>query len=646
MTTSFDTHIRPDLPDSRDWIYRPSLTRLPHAVARPEGVGVRNQQYEGACTGFALAAAIDYLRRKAGDTNEVSARMLYEMAKRHDEWAGEEYEGSSLRGAIQGWKNMGVCLEADWPYRKPAGESDFAYALTVERAKAARNITLGAYYRLRPEITHFHDALASVGVIVASARVHDGWSRPDEEGGIPYLPNAGILGGHAFAVVGYNAEGFWVQNSWGGDWGQGGFALWRYEDWIDNVMDAWVFQVALPAPQIFGKIPLSSKLVEPGRDSGTGQAEFVRPTVTRDSIAGHFVHVDDGRFAKPDRYWSDRNDVEITASRLADKPATEYGHLLVWGHGGLNSPKAAARRIEALKPVFKENGIYPYHVMYDTGLAEELKDLVFRKSGEGRERAGGLADWRDHMVEHLARRPGTLVWEEMKRDAGDCFAPLSARERNSQDPATGAGTLALKIFIDKLRNLPASKRKQIHLVGHSTGAILFGHLLSALRNYNLEIASLHLLAPACRIDFYQQHYLPVLAGRHKLKIRDFHVYNLRDALERGDTVGSELVYGKSLLYLVSNAFERTAQAPLLGLEKFVLNDPDVKNLFDGHPGTAPQFHWSNGASSAETRSRTHGGFDNDPLTMNHILRKVLGQAPKRPFNDEDLNWDKRLPLDA
>ena len=32
------------------------------------------------------------------------------------------------------------------------------------------------------------------------------------------------LGGHAFAIVGYNEVGFLVQNSWGPEWGKGGFA--------------------------------------------------------------------------------------------------------------------------------------------------------------------------------------------------------------------------------------------------------------------------------------------------------------------------------------------------------------------------------------------------------------------------------------
>ena len=57
---------------------------------------------------------------------------------------------------------------------------------------------------------------------------------------------------------------------------------------------------------------------------------------SRDEIAGHFVHVDDGRFATRDRYWSTPEDTANTADLVGQ--SDEYQHLLVYGHGGLNSP--------------------------------------------------------------------------------------------------------------------------------------------------------------------------------------------------------------------------------------------------------------------------------------------------------------------
>ena len=86
-------------------------------------------------------------------------------------------------------------------------------------------------------------------MIVVSAKVHAGWDDP-ADGRI--IKSKKITGGHAFAVVGYDEEGFWIQNSWTDGWGDGGLALWTYEDWIENVMDAWGFRLALPTPSIFG----------------------------------------------------------------------------------------------------------------------------------------------------------------------------------------------------------------------------------------------------------------------------------------------------------------------------------------------------------------------------------------------------------
>ena len=35
---------------------------------------------------------------------------------------------------------------------------------------------------------------------------------------------------------------------------------------------------------------------------------------------------------------------------------------------------------------------------------------------------------------------------------------------------------------------------------------------------------------------------------------------------------------------------------------------------------------------------THGGFDNDPATMNSVLTRILGRKPKYPFNARDLDY--------
>ena len=91
------------------------------------------------------------------------------------------------------------------------------------------------------------------------------------------------------------------------------------------------------------------------------------------------------------RYWSNADDVLETARFVAQNKENKYQHLLLYAHGGLNSPKDSARRIAAMKETFKDNGIYPYHFMYDTGILEELKDVISRRGKSADERAGGFA---------------------------------------------------------------------------------------------------------------------------------------------------------------------------------------------------------------------------------------------------------------
>ena len=599
-----------DVPDLRDWPFEPSLRMLRRYITVPRGLQILDQKTEGACTGFGLAAVINLLNRERGSKVRVSPRMLYEMARLHDEWPGEDYAGSSCRGAIKGWYNMGVCSDAKWPYLdgKPG-------ALTVSRAKAARDNTIGAYYRVQPNIAEFHAALNEAGAIFCSAGTHPGWMRPSRSTGvIPYIKQA--EGGHAFAIVGYNSKGFWIQNSWGKGWGKGGLGLWQYEDWLDNVMDAWVFSLALPTPQIW-HLPPSGDLNRSG--------SALSPSPARSEIAGHFIHVDDGRFHTRGRYWSNIEDVRATA-RLVAQNRGKYRHLLLYAHGGLNSPKDSARRIAAMKETFKANGIYPYHFMYDTGIVEELKDVVLRRADNTIERTGNLGDWCDRLLEWATRIPGRALWREMKDGARLPFLPQRA----------GSETLAA--WLTELARDDAATLK-VHICGHSTGAILLARLLETMEDLapTLRIETCTLFAPAASTALFESHYYPYLVSPPEtFGIDRMQVLNLTDRRERDDNVAG--IYRKSLLYLVANAFEEQVPEPLLGLQ----TDLDGLLQKDKMQRVRDRFavYYSDGDVSPFSRSTTHSGFDNDPASMNHLLRTILGDGnpPVREFTREILNY--------
>ncbi|MEM7403765.1 MAG: C1 family peptidase [Pseudomonadota bacterium] len=603
-------NVRPDAPDVRDRYYEPALIPLAKSVRNLDGK-VLNQEDEGACTGFALAAVINLLNRRAGDAFHASPRMLFEMARLHDHLPGENYSFSTCRGAIRGWANMGVCAETEWRY-EPFNPGE----LTIKRAISARNHPLGAYYRLRPNVVDYHAALNEVDAIYVSARLHTGWLNPVPRDELALIPQSDIpMMGHAFAIVGYDDDGFIVQNSWGTEWATNGFAVWRYEDWQSSISDGWVFRLGVPTPQIFGQAAHGKR--------PPAEAEFFKRSPKRHQISGHFAHFDDGRFVTNGKYWTNLDDIRRTAKHIASKQDW-YRHVMIFAHGGLNSSADSARRINALKEGFMRNRVYPFHLMYDTGLAEELKDALVRSSDKADEQASGFFDWvvenvteaTDSAIESLIRAPGTAIWEEMKRGGRTPFQTEAVAGQPD-------GLKAMKVLASALEGSGIG----LHLVAHSAGSVLMGHLLKALDTLKRRdlVDSCTLFAPACTLDFFDEHYRPRLAANAaRTRIPTLDIYNLTNKLERDDSVAG--IYRKSLLYLVSNAFERGKERPLLGMQKFTKKLELPHNV---------GIVYSNGKGEA-TRSETHGGFDNDAPTLNSTLARILRHAPEEPFKDNEV----------
>ena len=165
----------PDKIDLRDWAYHPTLQILPDEVVNcPLVPEILDQGSEGACTGFALAAVINFLLHQRRATRRVSPRMLYELARRYDEWPGEKYEGSSSRGAMKGWERHGVCRRELWP-NDWHGPQHFNQAI----AEQAVLTPGGTYYRVNfRQVRDIHAAIYEVGIVYVTLTVHAGWNEP------------------------------------------------------------------------------------------------------------------------------------------------------------------------------------------------------------------------------------------------------------------------------------------------------------------------------------------------------------------------------------------------------------------------------------------------------------------------------------
>jgi hypothetical protein len=624
---------RPDTLDFRDKMYVATLYEVPVKIDldkyRQYKVPILDQGQEGACTGFGLASVAHYLLRKrehVPDINPVSARMLYEMAKRYDEWPGEDYSGSSARGAMKGWHKHGVCGDKCWPYNK---ETSTDNRLNDDRTSDALQRPLGAYYRVNHlDLVAMHSAMAEVGVLYATCNVHEGWTHINEDGVIPFMEK--MLGGHAFVIVAYDHRGFWIQNSWGASWGKEGYALITYDDWLANSKDTWVARLGAPVELLKSNTMAISHAASAGKSQAYTYADL-RP---------HIISIGNNGELRPGGDFGTTID-EVKTIFKEDIPRVTKDwakkRLLLYAHGGLVSESAAVQRLAEYRPALLQAEIYPITFIWKTDawttITNILQDAVRRRRPEGflDSSKDFMLDRFDDALEPLARTlTGKLQWDEMKKNA------LLATKGE-----TGGARLTLQ-FIEELAK-QFGDNLEIHIISHSAGSIFQAPLIQLLTTNGeitagplkgesgmaLKVKTCALWAPACTIALFKEAYLPAIANK---SIEQFTLFTLTDEAEQNDHCAH--IYNKSLLYLVSDAFEDKQRiplfregTPLLGMQKFVNRDPDLKSLFNSR-----QADWiisPNSASEGSTErstSTSHGAFDDDHATVNATFGRMLNKG--------------------
>ncbi len=611
-----------DTLDFRDRMFVPTLIevapRIPLRDYLAWKVPILNQGTEGACTGFGLATVANYLLRRRRDPEKVnvSPRMLYEMAKRYDEWPGEKYEGSSARGAMKGWHKHGICLEADWPFKPKK-------ALAAERWQSASRRPLGAYFRVNHrDLVAMHSAIAEVGILYATATVHAGWDEVGNSGIIPLREKE--LGGHAFAIVGYDDRGFWIQNSWGTRWGREGFGLVSYDDWLDHGTDVWVARLGAPV-----KLHTAEAMAV----SFTAAAKGSRSYVFCD-LQPHIVSLgNDGELRTDGTYGTDATEVaDIFRTALPRVTAHwKKKRVLLYAHGGLVPEDSALQRVADYRAAMLEAEIYPLAFIWRTDFWTTLKnildDALSRRKPEGILDASKdfMLDRLDDALEPLARLlSGKSQWDEMKENA--LLATTSAK---------GGARVVLSELLQLCAKDPTV---EVHVAGHSAGSILLAPLVERLaaaplpsgprKGKPVPIESCTLWAPAITTALFKTTYLPAAkSGR----IKRLALFTLTDEAEQDDSCAG--IYHKSLLYLVSHAFERKARIPvfrsgepILGMEKCIEDDKELRDFF--RAGTADWVLSPNDApleSGRSSRAKAHGAFDDDEATLRATLRRILAQ---------------------
>jgi C1A family cysteine protease len=213
-----------------------------------------NQANCGSCVAFASIGVMEtQMRIASGNPNyniSLSTENLFMCGGASCE------SGWMPTDAADHLQNVGVVDEACAPYTSGATGQDISCSATQCKDADKRTYKISGYTQ---PTSYFKDVEAvkqalQKGPVVTTIMVYEDFM---SYGGGVYTHTTGkFLGGHAISIIGYNDadQAFIIRNSWGPEWGEGGFGRVSYTDKSGVGSQTWLF--SMPSPQ--GYVSISS----------------------------------------------------------------------------------------------------------------------------------------------------------------------------------------------------------------------------------------------------------------------------------------------------------------------------------------------------------------------------------------------------
>lgn len=238
-----------DLPDARDYCRATKPVPHPDKVdLRPMMPLVFDQGPLGSCVAQASVAAFMYAYKKQTQRDcPVMSRLFVYYNARALENSIKSDDGCQIRDAVKQLVKLGAAPEDEWQYVI----SNFAVKPPKKAFDHALDNQLVLYSSVAQSEYALENTLAIGFPVVCGIMLYDSFESEEvAKTGIVPMPNVKKehgLGGHAVLIVGYDKVNrlFLMRNSWGDDWGMGGYFTIPYEYILNPKLTSDFWQLSM-----------------------------------------------------------------------------------------------------------------------------------------------------------------------------------------------------------------------------------------------------------------------------------------------------------------------------------------------------------------------------------------------------------------
>lgn len=235
----------PSRPDHRDFLYKdiqPTISLPKQIDLRNLCSTVENQGSLGSCTAQALVGNLELLEIKNNQVYKEMSRLFLYYNERLIIKTVQFDSGAMLRDGIKALAKAGCCSEREWGY----DITKFTVRPPLKCYIEALHYKITSYFALQNH-NELLTCLADGYPFVFGISVYESFeSQEVAKTGIVPMPSLDErnLGGHAVCAVGYDIDRRWfiVRNSWGSEWGDGGYFYLPFQYVEHLAADHWTIR--------------------------------------------------------------------------------------------------------------------------------------------------------------------------------------------------------------------------------------------------------------------------------------------------------------------------------------------------------------------------------------------------------------------